>query len=69
MERGRVPPYAQTVPDAAALVDLARYPLLDLDGAGAPMVARHAAELRATGVSILIAYCTNHASSSSTAAV
>ena len=39
--------------DAAALVDLERYPVLDLDGAGSPMVARHAAELRDTGVSIL----------------
>ena len=41
------------MPDAAALVDLDRYPVLDLDGAGAPVVAHHAAELHATGVSIL----------------
>jgi hypothetical protein len=41
------------VPDAAALVDLHRYPVLDLDGVGAAMVARHAAELGDTGVSIL----------------
>ncbi|MEO6318897.1 MAG: hypothetical protein ABIP36_08955 [Acidimicrobiales bacterium] len=41
------------MPDPAALVDLERYPVLDLDGAGAPMVAHHADELRATGVSIL----------------
>jgi hypothetical protein len=41
------------VPDPAALVDLDRYPVLDLDGAGAPVIAHHAAELRATGVSIL----------------
>ena len=45
----RLPP----VPDPAALVDLDRYPVLDLDGAGAPVVAHHAAELRDTGVSIL----------------
>lgn len=41
------------VPDAAALVDLERYPVLDPGGAGAEVVARHAGELRATGVSIL----------------
>ena len=45
----RLPP----VPDPAALVDLDRYPVLDLDGAGAPVVERHAAELRDAGVSIL----------------
>jgi hypothetical protein len=39
--------------DPAALVDLDRYPMLDLDGAGAAMVKRHADELRDTGVSIL----------------
>jgi hypothetical protein len=39
--------------DPAGLVDLDRYPVLDLDGAGAALVDRHAAELRATGVSIL----------------
>jgi hypothetical protein len=37
----------------AALVDLDRYPVLDLDGVGAPMVDRFAAALRDTGVSIL----------------
>ena len=37
----------------ATLIDLDRYPVLDLDGAGAPMVHHHAAELRRTGVSIL----------------
>ncbi len=41
------------VPDAAALVDLDRYPVLDPDAAGAAVVAHHAAELRDTGVSIL----------------
>jgi len=41
------------VPDAAALVDLDRYPIHDPDGAGAPVLAHHAAELRDTGVSIL----------------
>jgi hypothetical protein len=41
------------MPDAATLVDLERYPVLDLDGAGAPVVERHASELRDTGVSIL----------------
>lgn len=45
----RLPP----VPDPAALVDLDRYPVLDLDGAGAPVLAHHAAELCDTGVSIL----------------
>lgn len=45
----RLPP----VPDPAALVDLDRYPVLDLDGAGAEVVQRHAEELRTTGVSIL----------------
>jgi hypothetical protein len=39
--------------DPSSLVDLDRYPVLDLDGAGAAMVARHATELRDTGVSIL----------------
>ena len=39
--------------DPAALVDLDRYPILDLDGAGAAMVERHADELRDAGVSIL----------------
>lgn len=39
--------------DPAALVDLDPYPVLDPDGAGAPMIARHAAELRDAGVSIL----------------
>ena len=39
--------------DVAALVDLGRYPVLDLDGAGAPVIERHGAELRDTGVSIL----------------
>lgn len=39
-------------PDPAALVDLDRYPVDDLPAAG-PVVERHAAELRATGVSIL----------------
>jgi hypothetical protein len=41
------------VPNPAALVDLDRYPVLELDGDGAAVVARHAAELRASGVSIL----------------
>ena len=44
---------AQRGHPAAALVDLDRYPVLDLDGAGAEVVAHHAAELRTTGVSIL----------------
>lgn len=44
------------MPDPATLVDLSRYPVLDLDGAGAGMVARHAAELRDTGVSILAGF-------------
>jgi hypothetical protein len=39
--------------DPAALVDLGRYPVLDLDGAGGKVADHHAAELRATGVSIL----------------
>ena len=39
--------------DPVSLVDLDRYPVLDLEGAGAAMVERHADELRATGVSIL----------------
>jgi hypothetical protein len=47
------PAYARPVPDPAVLVDLDRYPVLDLDGAGAAMGAKHAAELRDTGVSIL----------------
>ena len=50
---GRGWAYAHAVPHPADLVDLERYPVLDLDGAGAPMVERHAAELRSTGVSIL----------------
>jgi len=41
------------VPDPAALVDLVRYPILDSNGAAEPVIARHAAELRDTGVSIL----------------
>jgi hypothetical protein len=41
------------VVDPAGFVDLDRYPVLDLDGAGAAVVDRHATELRATGVSIL----------------
>ena len=41
------------MPDPATLVDLDRYPVLDLDGAGAAVVERHAAELRDAGVSIL----------------
>ena len=41
------------MPDAASLVDLDRYPVLDPDGAGAVVIADHAAELRDTGVSIL----------------
>lgn len=41
------------MPDAASLVDLDRYPVLDPDGAGAAVIAHHAAELRDTGVSIL----------------
>jgi hypothetical protein len=40
------------VPDPAALVDLARYPILD-PGSAAPVIAAHAAELRDCGVSIL----------------
>jgi hypothetical protein len=40
------------VPDPAALVDLDRYPILDPDAVAA-VIARHAAELRDTGVSIL----------------
>ncbi len=40
-------------PDPTALVDLDRYPVADPHGAGAAVVARHAAELRETGVSIL----------------
>jgi hypothetical protein len=45
---GALPPM-----NPAALVDLDRYPVLDLDGAGAAIVAHHRAELRDTGVSIL----------------
>ena len=41
------------MPDPAALVDLHRYPVTDRHGAGAPVIAHHAAELRAAGVSIL----------------
>ena len=41
------------MPDPAALVDLHRYPVTDRDGAGAPVIAHHAAELRGAGVSIL----------------
>ena len=41
------------MPDPAVLVDLDRYPVLDPDGEGAEVIARHAAELRDTGVSIL----------------
>lgn len=41
------------MPDPASLVDLQRYPVLDLDGEGAAVVARHAEELQTTGVSIL----------------
>lgn len=40
-------------PDPAGLVDLDRYPVDDPTGAGAATVARHADELRSTGVSIL----------------
>lgn len=40
------------MPDPAALLDLVRYPILD-EGAAAPVIATHAAELRRTGVSIL----------------
>lgn len=39
--------------DPASLVDLDRYPVEDLDGAGGAVADQHAAELRATGVSIL----------------
>jgi hypothetical protein len=39
-------------PDPATLVDLDRYPVDD-PGAAAPVIERHAAELRASGVSIL----------------
>jgi hypothetical protein len=39
--------------DALALVDLQRYPITDLAGRGAAVAERHAAELSATGVSIL----------------
>ena len=39
--------------DPVALVDLERYPVTDLDGRGAAIADRHAAELAATGVSIL----------------
>ena len=41
------------MPDPAALVDLHRYPVTDCAGAGATVIAHHAAELRDTGVSIL----------------
>jgi hypothetical protein len=40
-------------PDPAALVDLDRYPVADPAGLGAAVVARHAEELRRTGVSVL----------------
>lgn len=39
--------------DALALVDLERYPVTDVAGPGAAIADRHAAELAATGVSIL----------------
>ena len=39
--------------DPASLVDLDRYPVADLDGAGGAAADHHAGELRATGVSIL----------------
>ncbi|MGQ0830997.1 MAG: HalD/BesD family halogenase [Microthrixaceae bacterium] len=38
---------------AEALVDLERYPVLDLDGSGAAMADEHARALRDTGVAIL----------------
>ena len=41
------------MPDPAALIDLDRYPVLEVDGAGAPVVACLAAELRETGVATL----------------
>jgi hypothetical protein len=41
--------------DPASLVDLSRYPVGD-HGAAAPVIEHHAAELRATGVSILPAF-------------
>jgi hypothetical protein len=40
-------------PDPAALIDLDRYPVLDPDGAGRPVIERHRRELAETGVSIL----------------
>jgi hypothetical protein len=39
--------------DPASLVDLERYPVEDIDGAGGAVADHHAAELRSTGVSIL----------------
>lgn len=39
--------------EPAALVDLDRYPILDLEGVGGAVADHHAAELRASGVSIL----------------
>lgn len=39
--------------DPVALVDLDHYPVTELDGRGAAVADRHAAELAATGVSIL----------------
>jgi len=39
--------------DPASLVDLDRYPVLDLDARGGGVADHHAAELRSTGVSIL----------------
>ena len=47
------------MPDAAALVDLHRYPVLDPEGAGASVIAHHAAELRDAGVSILPGFLRN----------
>jgi hypothetical protein len=41
------------VPDAASLVDLDRYAVLDPDGAAAGVIAHHATQLRDTGVSVL----------------
>lgn len=40
-------------PDPSALVDLERYPVDDLTGRGAAVVATHAEQLRTTGVCIL----------------
>lgn len=41
------------MPNPAVIVDVDRYAVLDPDGAGATLVAHHAAELADTGVSIL----------------